>query len=413
MPATPKQAAEKRAPQMRATGPQATGPQATGPLATAKRTGRPRASLRKKLLLATATFVFTVGVLEASLWLFAPLPPIAPDRQHEFLPSWTDIGPAPRVLVTDPGPLPGVTPGTVRLVINRFGFLYPQTAHARASEHELRIAVVGGSTAECSMLAADKRWSAVLQRNLERQLDRPVTVLNLGISAQDTRTHLATTSHVVTDLDVDVCVYMLGANDLGIVTSGEHPMLKPDAWYPRPKWSTLTKGLMRNLQIARHLHRMQKVTESVRTTPYFAEAAAEQVALPELEEPIVTTDEGLAHYARNVRSLAGICKEHGIRVLFTTQPCMFGDDPTPEEKRHFWGCHTGTHAPTTDNFRQLLATTNDTLRETCRQHGYPCVDMDQHVPKGFAGFYDQVHFNEAGAEHVAEALVAPILSLLR
>lgn len=377
-----------------------------------KQARRPRAPLRKKVLLAIGTFVFTIGLLEGCLWLFAPLPPIAPDRQHEFLPSWTEIAPAPRVLVADPGPLPGVTPGAVKLVINRFGFLYPQSAHQRASQDELRIAVVGGSTVECSMLAADKRWPEVLQRNLRQKLDRPVTVLNLGISAQDTRTHLATTSHVVTDLDVDVCVYMLGANDLGIVTSGEHPMLKPDAFLPRPTWSRLIKNTMRHLQIARHLHRMQRVTEAFRTEPYFAEAAAEQAALPPLIQPVQTTDEGLAHYARNVRSLAGICREHGIEVLFATQPCMFGDDPTPEERRNFWGCHTGTHALTTDNFRQLLATTNDTLRETCTQGGYPCLDMDEHVPTGFAGFYDQVHFNEAGAEHVARALVAPILALL-
>lgn len=119
------------------------------------------------------------------------------------------------------------------------------------------------------MLAADKRWSAVLEANLHTKLDRAVTVVNLRTSSQDTRTHLATTSHIV------------------------------------------------------------------------------------------------------------------------------------------------THAITPANFIILLATINDTLLSTCKQHGYACVDMDSKVPKGFASFYDQVHFNEAGAQHVAEALIEPVRSLLR
>lgn len=372
-----------------------------------------RAPLRKKLFLAVGTFAFTVGLVEGCLWLLAPLPPIAVKRLHEYLPSLANIGPAPRVWHTDPGPLSGVTPGLVELAVNSFGYLYPQEDHKRTSPDELRVAVVGGSTVECSMLVADKRWSARLEANLHTELARPVTVVNLGVSAQDTRTHLATTSHIVTDLDVDVCVFMLGANDLGIATSSNHPMLFHDAFYAKPRWSSLTKGFTRKTQIARHLRRLKKVTESVRTTPYFAEAAEQQSSLPCLVEPAQTTEVGLAHYARNVISLAGLCKEHGIKVLFTTQPCMFPSDPTPEQLRNYWGCHTGTHAITPANFVNLLGTVNDKLLSTCKQHGYACVDMDSEVPKGLTCFYDQVHFNEAGAQRVADALVAPVLLLLR
>ncbi len=381
--------------------------------ATSNRPAKRRTSLGRKLLLAMGSALATLTLLEGGLRLFCPLPPAAADRVHRYLPSWTAIGPAPRTLRTDPGTLHGVTPGIVDNAFNRFGFLYPEERHQRREAAELRIAVVGGSTVECSMLAPSKRWPAVLETELQARLARPVTVLNLGLSAQDTRTHLATTSHIVTDLDVDACVFLVGTNDLGMVTSSNHPMLENDAFLPPPRWSRMVTNLLNDTQIARHLRVLREPRQGEGTTPYFAKAAAFQASLPPLAEDLRATATGLDHYARNVVTLAGICKEHGIAVLFTTQPCMFPPDPTPEQLRVYWGCHTGTHRISANNFVALLAVANERLRSTCAQHDYPCVDLASAVPKGLDWFYDQVHFNEAGARRVAEALVEPVCSLLR
>ncbi len=373
---------------------------------------RPRASLRVRLRLALAAAAGTLALLEAGLWLLHPLPPLPPSRQHRYLPSWTAIGPAPRTAQIDPGPLPGVTPGPVEQAFNRLGFLFAEERQRRASADEVRIAVIGGSTTECSMLAADKRWPAVLEQQLQTALQRPVTVLNLGISAQDTRTHLATTAHVVTDLDVDACVFLIGTNDLGIATSTQHPMLADDAFQAAPKLTRLAKEAWRQTQLGRHLHRWGERLQARRTTPYFQAAAAFQAGLPVRSEPLVATAAGLAHYRRNIVSLAGLCREHGIAVLFATQPCMFPPQPTAAQLRHYWGCHTGTHAIAVANFVALLDAVNATLLATCRERGYPCVDLASQMPKGFDCFYDQVHFNEPGARRVGELLAGPVRALL-
>jgi len=55
-------------------------------------------------------------LLEVALWCFHPLPPTA---IHKCLPPWTAIGPAPRTVFFDPGPLAGVTPGFVEVAVNR------------------------------------------------------------------------------------------------------------------------------------------------------------------------------------------------------------------------------------------------------------------------------------------------------
>ena len=378
--------------------------------------GRRRATLRTKLLLSVGSVLVTIGLLEAGLWLLWPHPPVPSPVVHRFLPSWTAIGPAPRTLRVDPGPLSGVTPGPVDNVFNSYGYLFSEERRQRASDDEVRVAVVGGSTVECSMLQPDRRWSAVLERLLAERLGRPVAVLNLGISAQDTRTHLATTAHMVTGLDVDVCVYMIGTNDLGTITSSVHPMLLSDAFLPKRRWSRLLKDLLRQTQISRHLHHLRSGGGDGRggdgDLPYFHAAAALQRSLPLAPEPVVANEAGLANYARNVVSLAGLCKEHGVVPVFTTQPSMFPPEPTAEQRLAYWGCHDGIHRITAENFTALLRTVNERLQRTCTARSYPCIDLDAAVPKGLGHFYDQVHFNEAGAVRVAEALVEPVVALL-
>lgn len=349
-------------------------------------------------------------LLEGALTLLHPLPAPAEKRLHRFLPSWEVSGP-PRTVFVDPGSLPGVSPGLVENAWNRLGFLYPDDRHRRTAADEVRIAAVGGSTTECSVLAAEKRWTAVLETLLQARLGRPVTVLNLGVSARDTRTYLATTSHVVTDLDVDVCIYLIGTNDIGIATGVDQPML--GELYPQPTFSRVVRDLWQHSQIALHLDALRGETRTLRTTAYYAADAAFQASLPVCERDAETTPVGLGHYARNVVSLAGTCKEHGIRPLFATQPTLLSANSTPEELRAYWGCHSGGYRTSAANFVALLAAVNEHLIATCRNRGYACADVASVVPKGFASFYDHVHFNEAGARRVAEALLEPVCALLR
>lgn len=367
---------------------------------------------RQRVLLAVASPLLALGLLEAALWLLAPLPALPAPRLHRFLPSWNAIGPAPRQLLIDPGPLHGVTPGPVVIEWNELGYLFPIDRRRRATADELRVAIIGGSTVECAMLAPERRASAALERLLREALGCPVAVLNLGVSAQDTRTHLATMAHVATDLDLDVCVFVLGTNDLGIATSGNQPMLDGSAFVPWPRWTRALRQALLSTQIGRHLHRLRERPASPRE-PYFAAAARRQAALPVRPTAVLTDPQGLDHYARNVRTLAGICRAHGIQPLFATQPSMFSPEPTPEQLALYWGCDTGTHAISATNFTTLLAAANERLLTTCAAASVPCVDLAAAIPKGLECFYDQVHWNEAGAQRVAEALLGPVLALRR
>jgi len=375
---------------------------------------RRRTRLRSKVLLALAAGASTLGLLEGGLWLLHPVAAEAGKSAHRFLPSYYAMSPAPRVIDFDPGPLPGVTPGVRHVQVNQYGFLYPEAKRRRSAVDEIRIAAVGGSTTECVVLPEDKRWPAVLEELLRPAFaGRAVTVLNLGLSAIDTRTHLATMSQHITDLDVDLVVFLLGANDLSRAGDGDAPLLSPDNFYEPQRLGRALTDLLRRTQIGRHIALWRNGhPDPPRDTPYFAAEARRQAALPVLQPPPKFTAAGLAGYARAIVSLAGLCREHGITPLFATQPTMLGKTTTADELAVVWGLNNGVNSVAPADFVDLLDAINGCLVATCGEHGYACLDLAQAIPRGMACFYDQVHFNEPGARKVAEILAPRVQELL-
>jgi lysophospholipase L1-like esterase len=353
-----------------------------------------------------------LGLLEGALWLFHPLTPEPTKRLHKYLPSRSYVGVAPRMQETDPGRLSGVTPGIRTVSFNRYGFLYPIEDHARTTDDELRVAVVGGSTVECSALPVAKRWPEALEAVLATALpDRPVTVLNLGLSSQDTRTHLATMSQLVVHLEVDVVVFMLGANDLFRVGEGFDPMLGGDCYYRAPKLTRLLKQLYQKTQISLHFASWKRARKTPRTEPYFHEQVLHQASLPEAQG-LRIPEAALVGYARNIVSLAALCTGHGIAPVFATTPTMLTSTPTEQELAVYWGCTTDRGRVSAESLNRLLGALNDRLVRTCAERGFEHVDLVAEIPKGLEFFYDQVHLNERGAGRVAEAVAPAVLRCL-
>jgi len=134
-------------------------------------------------------------------------------RVHLFLPGWNAygdwFGKTPPFSVTfHTGPLLGVSTTEVVFSVNRYGFPYDESKAARKTKEDLRVGVIGGSTVESSALDQGKRWPDVLERLLSSEVRiRTITVLNLGVSGQDTRTHLATVAQHAVKLDLDYLIF--------------------------------------------------------------------------------------------------------------------------------------------------------------------------------------------------------------
>lgn len=374
----------------------------------------------RRAIFSGAVTVALLVVLELLLWLLAPLADPSSgtqERFHRFLPHSRHVGSPPDDFVFEPGSIPGVDPGPRSVVLNRYAFLYPESKAVRTSDGEVRIAVIGGSTVECIALTPEKRWPAALEALLRDEWpDRPVSVLNMGVSAQDTTGHLATVSHHAVDLDLDCVVFMLGANDLWRASAGAHPMLDDRCFYPSPTLRDHARWLVTRTQMGRRARDMLRRGPAgpPGDEPYFAGIHRERAGRPLLPFEPRLSGAALEGYRRNIVSLAAICRAHGIQVLFATHPMLWKDSPSLEEQQTFWLLsfwhESRFYRVEAGAAARLLETLNEQLLDVCRARGYASADVASLVPRTLEYLYDDVHLTNRGAATVADCVKDAIIA---
>lgn len=349
------------------------------------------------------------------------------NRVHRFLPGWNAFGDwfgktPPFTVTFHTGPLIGVVTTEVEFTVNRYGFPYDEGRLARMAKDEIRIGVVGGATVESSALEKMKRWPERIEALMRSaQQTHPVTVLNLGVSGQDSRTHLATVAQHAVKLDLDYIVFMLGANDL-FRTDPVDPLVRDDAFISQE--AMIVKPFLMKSQLARRLRVLYNnlkgtglyADAGTEKNPYFAVRAREKSALPVLPTAKKeVTEEALNDYEANIVSLAALAVAHGIFPIFTTQPMLWKASMNSDEEAVDW--LAGTVVSDGRQYRvpplqqaKALETLNRRLLDTCLRRYLTCVDLAKKIPRTLEFFYDSVHLNEAGAEKVARHVFEPIMA---
>jgi hypothetical protein len=119
----------------------------------------------------------------------------------------------------------------------------------------------------------------------------------------------------------------------------------------------------------------------------------------------------LEEYAENVNIIIDLCQKRSIRLLFVTQPAMWTKNlPIPLEELLWLGY---TNKPgeyySVEVLAEGLRQYNKTLIEVCQMRGVEYLDLANLLPKDTTVFYDDCHFNEIGAQKVAEAIAGYML----
>ena len=130
----------------------------------------------------------------------------------------------------------------------------------------------------------------------------------------------------------------------------------------------------------------------------------------------------LIEYAENLQVYH--CRRSALRdtdVVLMTQPSLYGPDlpPTLRELLVFGRVGVERHSAgneyySVDALATALGRYNETLLAVCTTARIDCIDLDAKLPKDTTVFYDDVHFNEAGARQVAmrgrgsPALIQPL-----
>ncbi len=133
------------------------------------------------------------------------------------------------------------------------------------------------------------------------------------------------------------------------------------------------------------------------------------------EDHLPDLSRGLAAYAQNLEGIIDAAHNRGTKVVMMTQPSIWRHDLPPElDALLFMGGPIGGDFYVTERksdayysvgvLTDAMKQYNDELLRVCNERRVRCLDLASQISKDTSSFYDDVHFNEAGATKVAGAL---------
>jgi lysophospholipase L1-like esterase len=139
--------------------------------------------------------------------------------------------------------------------------------------------------------------------------------------------------------------------------------------------------------------------------------AGSQGQIPEAAEAAGDrlSDAALAQYRLNVQTFADVAKNAGAVPVLMTQPRLASLNNTDDEKKrlHYYYVNL-TH----EGLVKAFGTTDDIIRRTAQEKGATLLDAAPKLSGRGDLFADEVHYNDAGSQAIAELTAAELRNLL-
>lgn len=363
--------------------------------------------------------LLTLGLVEGVLRVVAPTGP-------------TTVWP-PHLQMTYP-PDQGVMPGvrdTSRFTINSWGLRGPEFG----AEDDLRVLILGGSTAECLFLDDSEAWPHLFGEALqETHPQRTVWVGSAGRAGHTARHHVLQAERLPPQYPrIDAAVVLVGLNDLLARLRGHdgwRPWTEESADYERRLLANAftrrpdadaDELFIKRTELWRTIRRVRQAMAVRRTSALQADGGEFMVNLREdRAERTATLDSmpdlsrALADYRSTLERLVDTLRAQQIEPVLLSQPTIWGD-VTPYEESLLWFGRQGPVQEEGNAYYSAQALDrgmtayNQVLFEVCAEHDLACVDLASQLPRDTTVFYDDAHFNESGSRAVAEVLTAEFL----
>lgn len=306
-------------------------------------------------------------------------------------------------------PIPGVMPGIEgesHLRMNSLGI----RGDALPGRGAYRILCVGGSTTECLYLDQVETWPHLLQDRLgESSSGQRTWVGNAGYSGFGTKHHLSfiQTSNLIPEMDC--LVLLVGMNDFmrrlrgrsfvrGAINQGPHPAL-----FDTSLGKLVLTFRQRRMAAAQNV----EIETEDKVGASYVLRRQERERSPRI--PLPDMDIALDMFRKRVVDLVGFCRESGVRCVFVSQPVFWKEDMTADEKAMLWMGFTNEEEFVDEvGLRRGIDSYNNALASTCHELGAEFVDLRE-MSGTRRYFYDDCHFNEAGAEEVARRIAEHFL----
>jgi len=295
-------------------------------------------------------------------------------------------------------------------------------------DRQRTIYVFGGSTTADVYLDQAEAWASLLQSYLNQKTGQPRTwVGNLARSSLASINNLLQFEHLIPDLPrADLFLNLIGVNDLQLALKSSY--LREMTMDIHMSWTFSqmpVPGFWASLALVRFYHRIADwrsktnlgPTQTYNADGYIAwrrcRATAPKAKLVD-ELPDLTV--ALNEYRRNLDLLVDRAQTYGAPMVFLTQPAIWAADMALEDAALLLAGGLGPNNVWCDEQRYYtpralaegLDRFNQVTLAVCRDRGLFCVDLAALVPKKRENFYDDMHFNEAGARLVARILANAI-----
>ncbi len=275
------------------------------------------------------------------------------------------------------------------------------------------ILTIGGSTTQCYYLDDKKTWSYLLQKKL-KPIYPKIWIGNAGIDGHTTLGHLLMMDKVVKRVKPDAIMFLVGINDLGLSLSGNIQANEFERIFMK-RTSGFKLFLYEHSRLLQLAYLWEKILiddVTVKLTSGHGNYIPTKMDAPEnlpadLREMLPT----LPNFRKNVISIINKAKELNIKVMFLTQPSLYGDSDYWSSMKaiSYWLNKRKDSISAATEWR-LLEIFNHELLRICAEHNVECFDLATQIPHSFEYFYDSCHFNEKGAELVASEIATYMIS---
>ena len=111
-------------------------------------------------------------------------------------------------------------------------------------------------------------------------------------------------------------------------------------------------------------------------------------------------------YANNLRTIIGVAQAHKIQLVFMTQQSTWNSAVDPNAQSWHWMLYRAGVTYREDFMDEALEALNEQMRRLAADNTIPLYDLAKAMPKSLEFFYDDVHFNERGANTAGINLAA-------
>lgn len=284
---------------------------------------------------------------------------------------------------------------------NNVGFRGDSLAIPKPDD-ELRIFIVGGSTAQCLHIDDSKSLNSIVQRSLSEKFPgRNVKVYTAARSGDGTSEHLAMLTQRIIQMQPDLIIVFAGFNDLRkSVQKYDYMHLRPQQQSgPRTIYQAVT-----DLQVGRRMYYLFKRTSDdelrkiIPLSTNYRELFTMQQRTPESDSlPYINAEP----YAINLSAIAGACKANKIPLVFVPNQSTWN---STSMKMQHWLLTCGKVRYREDYLEKGLRIFNDTMKAVASRNNIALFDLPARMAGTGDFFYDDCHFNNNGALEAGKML---------